>query len=41
MIRHRAEVNTSDEDRITIAANAFPDGFINASGVSHLHVKVL
>jgi len=41
MIRHRATPNTSEEDRITIAANAFPDGLINASGVSHLNVKVL
>ena len=29
------------EDRITIAANAFPDGLINATGVSHLNVQVL
>ena len=41
MLRHRAEPNLSEEDRITIAANAFPDGLTNASGVSHLNVKVL
>ena len=40
-IRHRATPNQSEEDRITIAANAFPDGLINATGVSHLNVQVL
>jgi len=40
-IRHRASPNLSEEDRITIAANAFPDGLINATGVSHLNVQVL
>ena len=41
MITHRATPNTSNEDRITIAANAFPTGVINAGGVSRLHVEVL
>ena len=41
MIRHRAWANTSPEDRITIAANWFPTGNINASGVSHLKVDVI
>lgn len=40
-IRHRATPNQSQEDRITIAANAFPDGLTNATGVSRLNVKVL
>jgi len=41
MITHHATPNTSNEDRITIAANAFPTGVINAGGVSRLHVEVL
>ena len=41
MINHRATPNTSIEDRITIAANAFPTGVINGGGVSRLHVEVL
>ena len=41
MIRHRAWPNTSDEDRITIAANWFPTGNINAAGVSHLKLDVI
>ena len=41
MITHRATPNTSNEDRITIAANAFPTGVINGGGVSRLHVEVL
>ena len=41
MIAHHATPNTSNEDRITIAANAFPTGVINAGGVSRLHVEVL
>ena len=41
MIRHRAAPNSAAYDRITIAANAFPDGYINSSGVSHLDIKVL
>ena len=40
-ITHRSTPNTSNEDRITIAANAFPTGVINAGGVSRLHVEVL
>ena len=40
-IQHRALPNTSKDDRITIAANWFPTGLINASGVSHLNVKVI
>ena len=41
MIAHHATPNTSNEDRLTIAANAFPTGVINAGGVSRLHVEVL
>ena len=41
MIAHHATPNTSNEDRLTIAANAFPTGLINAGGVSRLHVEVL
>ena len=41
MIRHRAWPNTSEEDRITIAANWFPTGNLNAAGVSHLKLDVI
>ena len=41
MIAHHATPNTRNEDRLTIAANAFPTGVINAGGVSRLHVEVL
>ena len=40
-IRHRATPNESDCDRITIAANWFPTGLINSSGVSHLNIQVV
>ena len=40
-IRHRATPNESECDRITIAANWFPTGLINSSGVSHLNVNVI
>ena len=40
-IRHRAWPNTSEEDRITIAANWFPTGNLNAAGVSHLRLDVI
>ena len=41
LIRHYSETNTSKEDRITIAANWFPTGLMNAGNVSHLNVEVL
>ena len=41
LIRHYSEPNTSKEDRITIAANWFPTGLMNAGNVSHLNVEVL
>ena len=41
MIRHRAWPNTSEDDRITIAANWFPTGNLNAAGVSHLRLDVI
>ena len=39
-IRHRATPNQEECDRITVAANWFPTGLIDAGGVSHLNVKV-
>ena len=41
LIRHYSEPNSSKEDRITIAANWFPTGLMNAGNVSHLNVEVL
>ena len=41
MVIHHATANTSKEDRITISANAFPTGIINAGSASRLHVEVL
>ena len=41
MVIHHATPNTSKEDRITISANAFPTGIINAGSASRLHVEVL
>jgi hypothetical protein len=40
-IRHRATPNQEECDRITVAANWFPTGLIDAGGVSHLNVKVI
>ena len=40
-IRHRATPNQKHDARITVAANWFPTGMINSSGVSHLNVSVL
>ena len=40
-IRHKATPNQQDCDRITVAANWFPTGMINSSGVSHLNVSVI
>jgi len=40
-IRHRATPNHSTCDRITVAANWFPTGIINSSGVSHLNIQVI
>ena len=39
-IRHRATPNEHNCDRITVAANWFPTGMINSSGVSRLNVSV-
>ena len=39
-IRHRATPNQTNCDRITVAANWFPTGMINSSGVSRLNVSV-
>ena len=40
-IPHESECNTSNSDRITIAADAFPSGLINRGGTSRLKVNVL
>ena len=40
-IRHRATPNNGTCDRITVAANWFPTGIINSSGVSHLNIQVI
>tara|TARA_E500000331_G_scaffold347651_1_gene388147 strand:- start:689 stop:1381 length:693 start_codon:yes stop_codon:yes gene_type:complete len=40
-IRHRATPNQKHDARITVAANWFPTGMINSSGVSHLNVNVV
>ena len=40
-IRHRATPNQKHDARITVAANWFPTGMINSSGVSHLNVSVI
>ena len=40
-IRHNATPNHGTCDRITVAANWFPTGIINSSGVSHLNIKVI
>jgi hypothetical protein len=40
MINHYAERNTSNEDRMTIAANFFPTGLITCGGVSTLKIEV-
>ena len=40
-ILHKATPNEEDCDRITVAANWFPTGNINSSGVSHLNVSVI
>ena len=40
-IRHKATPNQQECDRITVAANWFPTGMINSSGVSHLNVSVI
>ena len=40
-IPHESEPNTSEEDRITIAADASLTGLINRGGTSRLMVNVL
>ena len=40
-IVHRAQPNTSNEDRVTIACDAFPNGLINQGYTSRMKVQVL
>ena len=40
-IIHESTPNTSNEDRITMACDAFPDGLINKGATSRLNVRLL